>query len=165
MTEEDEKGEAESEERRRKKRERAVEAAAETEQTRCCIWSLFPILFFTATKNRVKVTDTETQITLDATCYYESDPGWKKKINFGEWGRKTSRQREKGRNGMKGIVGERVFQLPLSGLIYNSYFIVMYAFRRSFQLISCFFLHLHFLSVLPDLLCVFVYICLPMVDF
>lgn len=95
-----------------------------TDEMLCLICDSSTILFFTAAKNRDKVTDTETQITLDAPHYYEDDTG-SGKPNFAELGSRISRQRGKRQKTIKGIVGERELQLSVSGLIYNSYFIVM----------------------------------------
>lgn len=72
-------------------RERAVGETARdrTDETPRLIFDSSTILFFTAAKNRDKVADAETQITLDALYYYEDDP-CSKKPNLGEWGSSTS---------------------------------------------------------------------------
>lgn len=117
------------------------------------------ILFFTATKNRDKVTGTETQITLDALHYYEDDTG-SAKPNFAQLGSRISRQRGKRQKTIKGIVRERELQLSVSGLIYNSYFIVMSwqdLFNFSLLFNAC---PSHFSCVLPDLLSLCVCLCL-----
>lgn len=67
------------------KGERAVGETARdrADETLRLIFDSSTILFFTAAKNRDKVADAETQITLDALYYYEDHPGCKKP-NFGE---------------------------------------------------------------------------------
>lgn len=56
---------------------------------------------------------------------------------------------------MKVIAGKECFELPLSGLIYNSYFIIVHSLR-SVQLLSLLFKSASLFSVLSDLLYVFV---------
>lgn len=95
------------------------------------IFDSLTILFFGAAEKRDKATDAETQITSDAPCYHEDDTQCEKPNFCGERvkvrteseeGRGVERERKRR---IKGIVSEGGPQLPVSGLIYNSYFIIV----------------------------------------